>query len=433
MIETIIARRRCCEDAKRPLRQDLVTCLRPAPPADGSRDSNRPRIPESTDNAGEGGVAPSAPDRFPRLPVLSRGTLARGSSASPPCLLDEPGVVFTTSGSAAIMLALEALGIASGDCVLVPTYHCPSMISPIARRGALPVFYPIDRHGAPDLAYLERLKIRRAKALIAVHYFGLPQAMSSVRRFCDERGYRLIEDCAHALFGDSEGARIGSHGAFAVGSLTKFLPAPEGGCLIDRSNSIQESELESRSSKAELKAWVDMLELGARFGRLGRSNALLLALFRMKNLLRRAFAPDRLSESGQPASASRSDDFDLALAHARSTRVVRWLAMHVDRQRIVSARRRNYGLLAERLAGLPGARPLFPCLPMARCRTCCRFGLTNRTPDTPRCERSGCPCSGGTGCGRRRRTSDKTKGGAGLTTYFSFLVIRIFPARTWTG
>ncbi len=307
------------------------------------------------------------------------------------------------------------------------------MISPIARCGALPVFYPIDRAGAPDLAYLERLKIRGVKALIAVHYFGLPQAMSSVRRFCDERGYQLIEDCAHALFGGSEGARIGSHGAFAVGSLTKFLPVPEGGCLVDRSHSIQESELESRSSKAELKAWVDMLELGARFGRLGRSSALLLALVRMKNLLRRAFASDRLSESEQPASASRSDDFDLALAHARPTRVVRWLAMHVDRQRIVSARRRNYacwrnGWLRCRVHVL-----CFRCLPTARCRTCCRFGLTNPMPDTPRCERSGCPCSGGTGCGRRRRTSDKTKGGAGLITYFSFLAIRIFPARTWTG
>ncbi len=123
-----------------------------------------------------------------------------------PCLLDSPRLSFTTSGRAAIALALQALGVGSGDRVLVPTYHCPTMVAPAVHVGARPVFYPLRSSGA-DLAFLEALDLTGVRAILATHYFGLPQPMAELRRFCDRKGIALIEDCAHALFGVVRRAR----------------------------------------------------------------------------------------------------------------------------------------------------------------------------------------------------------------------------------
>src|SRR5262252_9349500 len=87
--------------------------------------------------------ARSAP--LPRLPVLGWRSIRRRAQLAP---IVEVGadrtVIFASSGRAAIFLGLEALGVGPGDRVLVPTYHCPTMIAPIVRLGAKPLFYPIN-------------------------------------------------------------------------------------------------------------------------------------------------------------------------------------------------------------------------------------------------------------------------------------------------
>ena len=147
---------------------------------------------------------------YPRLPVLGWSAFAGERAAPTHGVLSNPHRRYTTSGRAAIALALRVLGIRPGNKVLVPTYHCPTMIAPVVRAGAQPMFYPITATGGIDLEWLQRADLVGARAMLAAHYFGIPQPMSEVRAFCDSYRIALIEDCAHAFFGLSDGAAVGA-------------------------------------------------------------------------------------------------------------------------------------------------------------------------------------------------------------------------------
>ena len=305
-------------------------------------------------------IAPRPPT--PRLPVLGWSAFGGAAQADQPCLLDLPGCTLTTSGRASILLALEALDVRAGDPVLLPTYHCPTMAAPADAIGAVPRFYAITASGAPDLAALERQAIEGVRALLVPHLFGLPQPMAHIRRWCDERGIALIEDCAHAMFGHSDGRPIGSWGDAAIGSLTKFLPVPEGGCLVLRPDRTAPM-LQPRTARAQLKAWLDIVEDGARHGRLVGLNTLIttpLDLLRSRRA-RPAVAGHGSSDRPDPIEAGFA--IDATLARSRLTQACVQVAHRTPRARIAQQRRAHYRQLAHALSGVPGLRPLLPDLP----------------------------------------------------------------------
>jgi dTDP-4-amino-4,6-dideoxygalactose transaminase len=271
--------------------------------------------------------------------------------------------VYTTSGRAAIALALRVLALKTGERVLVPTYHCPTMIAPVTRLGADPVFFPVTATGAPALDMLEGRDLRGVRAMLVAHYFGLPQQLSRVRDFCDARGIALIEDCAHAFFGRSEGRPIGTWGDLAIASLTKFFPVTEGGCLVSASRSLEGIKLDARGAIAELKGLADILETGARFERFAGLNAGLRGVFALKELVRGRRRTAEVPAENDPAASPALDDIDETLVGARPTRATRFIARSAHADRIVALRRRNYDLLTQLLSDLPEATPLAPRLP----------------------------------------------------------------------
>jgi dTDP-4-amino-4,6-dideoxygalactose transaminase/glycosyltransferase involved in cell wall biosynthesis len=281
-----------------------------------------------------------------------------------------PGVMnarhhrYTISGRAAIALALRVLGVEPGDKVLVPTYHCPTMISPVVQAGAHPVFYPITESGAPDLKWLARADLAGARAILATHYFGLPQPMAVMRSFCVARGYTLIEDCAHAFFGISDDWPVGSWGDISIASLTKFFPVPEGGLIASATRPLNALALERRGWYGEIKAAADAIELGVVHERFPGLNSLFAGVFAMKNRFRqRARGPLRDANGDRDAAVTRV--VERLLSFSRPAMAVRWITSTVHRSRIVELRRRNYAELARRLSGLAGARPLQAQLPDA--------------------------------------------------------------------
>lgn len=297
----------------------------------------------------------------PRLPVFGWEALRGAAGTEQPCLLDLPGRYFTTSGRASILLALEAIGVGAGDSVLLPTYHCPTMAAPAQTLGATPRFYALDETGAPMLHALEPSALPGVKAMLVAHLFGLPQPMAKVRRWCDERGIALIEDCAHAMFGSSDGRPVGSWGNAAIGSLTKFLPVPEGGCLVLQPG-LAEPRLRSRGLLAQVKAGVDIVEEGARHGRLAGLNSLITTPLDAMRGLRGASTTQ--SDTDEKPSAIESG-FAMALepAHSALTLACRFVAKRMPRRRIAQYRRENYRALVEALSGIAGLWPLRPDLP----------------------------------------------------------------------
>lgn len=129
-------------------------------------------------------------DIIPRLPVLDWRSFSGAKHSSTPCLLDLPQTQLTHSGRASILLALEMLGVGQGDRVLVPTYHCPTMIAPVTQRQAQPLFYPLREDGSPDLAWIDAQDLSGVRAILAAHFFGIPQHLEPLRAWCDQRGIR---------------------------------------------------------------------------------------------------------------------------------------------------------------------------------------------------------------------------------------------------
>jgi perosamine synthetase len=314
-------------------------------------------------HSGDAGLVPHDARllRIPRGPVLDLDTKGIPASDNWPRVDLQGRRCFTVSGRTAILHGLRQLGVGRGDRVLVPTYHCPTMIEPVQLLGAEPLFYPITAEGCADLDHLRQADLGNAKAMLCPHFFGLPLDMASVRAFCDERGMLMIEDCAHAYFGRSAVAALGSLGDVAIASLPKFFPVVEGGCLVSRRAALP--PLRAPGLLHELRTAWDSLELSAASGRLGWLGAAVRGLARLKNRLRHRSDKPVTDTPASEDSVSPYRTIDLDRAEQRAARFAEWVTTHADVHRIASARRRNYRRFAAAFEGTVRVRALFPNLP----------------------------------------------------------------------
>lgn len=140
-----------------------------------------------------------------------------------------------SSGTAALMAAYFALGLAPGDEVLVPTATFWASALPMLWFGLVPVFCESepDRLGpCPD--DMRRRITPRTRAVCVVHLWGLPARMTEIRDLCAEHDLRIVEDASHAHGAAWRGIPCGRLGDVSVFSLQgdKLAPAGEGGVLL---------------------------------------------------------------------------------------------------------------------------------------------------------------------------------------------------------
>lgn len=145
--------------------------------------------------------------------------------------------VAVSSGTAALYLALMALGIGADDEVVIPSYVCTALWHAVRLTGAKPVL--VDTEPAtyqPSPQAVARALTRRTKAMIVPHMFGLPADVLTMK----SHGIPLIEDCAQTLGVTVRGTPIGGTGELAVCSFyaTKLLTAGEGGMILGRDESL---------------------------------------------------------------------------------------------------------------------------------------------------------------------------------------------------
>ncbi|WP_258177452.1 DegT/DnrJ/EryC1/StrS family aminotransferase [Streptomyces solincola] len=143
--------------------------------------------------------------------------------------------VAVSNGTAALHLALAALGVGPGDEVIVPALSfIASGLAPLHQM-AVPVFADIDPVTFNlDPADVERRITDRTRAIIPVHLHGLPADMDALAGIADRHGLALVEDAAQAHGAVHRGRKVGSIGAIGATSLqtTKNLPTcGEGGLL----------------------------------------------------------------------------------------------------------------------------------------------------------------------------------------------------------
>ena len=138
------------------------------------------------------------------------------------------------SGTDALHLAYILAGIKAGDEVITPLFTCTATNIPLLYIGAKPVFADIQPHSLNiDVDHVRRLVTEKTKAIVCVHYGGLPCDMDELRGIVDHAGVPIIEDAAHALGASYRGRSIGSISKFTMFSFQaiKHLTTGDGGML----------------------------------------------------------------------------------------------------------------------------------------------------------------------------------------------------------
>lgn len=148
--------------------------------------------------------------------------------------------VSCASGTDALLLALMALEIGSGDEVITTPFTFVATIGSIARLGARPAFVDIDPVTYNlDPAQLAAAITPRTRAIMPVHLFGLAADMDPILAIAREHNLPVIEDAAQAIGATYNGKQVGTFGAFGCYSFfpSKNLGAAGDGGLITTNDS----------------------------------------------------------------------------------------------------------------------------------------------------------------------------------------------------
>ncbi len=139
------------------------------------------------------------------------------------------------NGTSALTTMVFALDLPPGSEIMVPSYTFFATITPMRFFGLVPVFVDINPRTLNfDVEDAKRRLTKNTKALLPVHWIGLPCEMDRISEFAKEKGLIVLEDSCHAHGASMQGKLMGSWGRMAAFSLqaSKPLPAIEGGMTV---------------------------------------------------------------------------------------------------------------------------------------------------------------------------------------------------------
>lgn len=140
-----------------------------------------------------------------------------------------------TNGTQSLEAALRVLGVGPGDEIIVPPYTFIATANAPRLAGATPVFVDIDPATYNlDIRLVEAAITPKTKAIIPVHFAGLPADMDALLPLAEKHGLYVIEDAAHAHGSTWHGKPVGTLGHIGSFSLqaSKNLTAGEGGIVL---------------------------------------------------------------------------------------------------------------------------------------------------------------------------------------------------------
>ena len=265
---------------------------------------------------------------------------------------------FFVFGRYALVEALKRAGVGPGKAVLLPAYHCRTIVESVLHLGAEARFYSMQENLKPDFVSLKKLIADgTVRAVLLTHYFGFPNALIETKQFCDNVGVRLIEDCAHAFYGEHEGHVLGTVGDYAVASAWKYLPLRDGAFLRDNTPQQRASvRLKRASLNCELKALIGALKTW--FLREGKPSKLPAVDFE-------SLTEHALEVASYPKVVIHPLEvqFHPHQVEMSGLRFSRWLVSHANHQRVIERRRENYLYWLKCIADIPAVKPLFSTLP----------------------------------------------------------------------
>jgi dTDP-4-amino-4,6-dideoxygalactose transaminase len=176
-----------------------------------------------------------------------------------------PHVLALTSATAGLHLALLALGLKKDDEVITTPMTFAATLNTIVLAGAKPVLVDVEPGTYNmDVSRLAKAITKRTRAVMPVHFAGLPVDLDPLYETAKKHGLRVIEDAAHAIGTEYKGRRIGSFGDTQVFSFhpNKNMTTGEGGAISTRDDKLAEAVSLLRFHGMDREAW-------DRFGKKG--------------------------------------------------------------------------------------------------------------------------------------------------------------------
>jgi dTDP-4-amino-4,6-dideoxygalactose transaminase len=194
------------------------------------------------------------------------------------------------SGSDALLLALMALGVDSGDEVITPPFTFVATAGSIARLKATPVFVDIDCETYNlDATRLEAAITSRTKAIMPVHLFGLPAEMEKITEIARAHRLPVIEDAAQSIgarYHDQYVGNVGACGCFSFFPSKNLGGAGDGGMVTTNDPALAERISVLRDHGSRKKYHYDLVGMNSRLDSL--QAAILLVKFKHLEALSKA-------------------------------------------------------------------------------------------------------------------------------------------------
>lgn len=179
------------------------------------------------------------------MDVLDSGQLAMGSrtEAFEKAFAEYVGAkhaIGVNSGTAALIVALQAHGVGPGDEVITTPFSFIATATSIIACGATPVFVDIDPFDLNlDPNQVEDAITDQTKAVMPVHLYGHPARIDEIQELCEDNGLALVEDAAQAHGAEHAGRRVGTFGTGCFSFYpTKNMTTGEGGIITTNDDEV---------------------------------------------------------------------------------------------------------------------------------------------------------------------------------------------------
>ena len=172
--------------------------------------------------------------------------------------------VSCTNGTAALHIALSALGVGPGDEVIVPSYTFIASSFSVVQAGAIPVFGDVTEDHTLDPKCIEALITERTKAIVVVHLYGVVADMVPILEIAKKHNLYVVEDCAQCIGGkykDTMVGLVGDVGCYSFCQSKHFTTGGEGGMVITNNEDLGWECRSFRDHGYDVRTRMNMLAL----------------------------------------------------------------------------------------------------------------------------------------------------------------------------
>lgn len=258
-----------------------------------------------------------------------------------------PHAAAASSGTAALYLALRALGVGGGDEVVIPSYVCTALLHAVMMTGAEPALADTGGDGVHmDAGAVRRAFTARTKAVVFPHMFGAACDIGDIVAL----GVPVIEDCAMSLGAERCGVKAGNLGsAAAMFSFyaTKVIAAGEGGMVLSGDRALVERV-------RDLSDYADKLDGFLRFNFAMTDMTAALGLSQLERLP--SMIARRRELASRYSAAFADTDLELPAEKTGERHIFYRYVVQNDRTEALRMSLRERGIMAERPVAAPLSR-----------------------------------------------------------------------------